>query len=54
MAESQKPEESKEPIDEIDGRACRRTVEERFTSDRMVEKYINVYKHILANHQNET
>jgi glycosyltransferase involved in cell wall biosynthesis len=40
-------------IDEIDRRACRRTVEERFTSDRMVEKYINIYKQILAIHQNE-
>ena len=34
-------------IGEIDRRACRRVVEQRFTSDRMVEDYINVYRQIL-------
>jgi glycosyltransferase involved in cell wall biosynthesis len=34
-------------IGEIDRARCRRTVEEHFTVDRMVEDYINVYQQIL-------
>ncbi|MEN7973338.1 MAG: glycosyltransferase family 4 protein [Verrucomicrobiota bacterium] len=40
-------------IAEIDRAQCRRTVEERFTADRMVEQYIEVYERILGN-ENQT
>jgi len=36
-------------VAEIDRAQCRRTVEERFTADRMVEQYIEVYERILGN-----
>ncbi|MCX8044483.1 MAG: glycosyltransferase [Desulfobacterota bacterium] len=35
-------------ISNIDRRECRRTVEQRFTADRMVEQYIDVYQMIVA------
>jgi glycosyltransferase involved in cell wall biosynthesis len=35
-------------IRNIDRRDCRKTVEERFTQDRMVEEYIKVYSKILG------
>jgi glycosyltransferase involved in cell wall biosynthesis len=34
-------------IQRIDRRQCRKTVEDRFTADRMVDRYISVYKRIL-------
>ncbi|MDY6838378.1 MAG: glycosyltransferase family 4 protein [Thermodesulfobacteriota bacterium] len=34
-------------ITDIDRASCRKTVEERFTVDRMVEKYLLVYKKVL-------
>jgi len=34
-------------VAEIDRAQCRQTVEERFTADRMVEQYIEVYERIL-------
>jgi len=37
-----------ERIDQIDRKACRRTVEKRFTSEIMVKNYIGVYQEILA------
>ncbi|MEN8256158.1 MAG: glycosyltransferase family 4 protein [Verrucomicrobiota bacterium] len=40
-------------VAEIDRSQCRRTVEERFTADRMVEQYIEVYERILGN-ENKT
>jgi glycosyltransferase involved in cell wall biosynthesis len=35
-------------LDEIDRRACRRAVEQRFTVDRMVDEYLALYQHILS------
>jgi glycosyltransferase involved in cell wall biosynthesis len=35
-------------LDEIDRRACRRAVEQRFTMDRMVDEYLALYQHILS------
>ncbi len=35
-------------IEEIDRGECRRSVEERFTVDRMVERYIDVYERIIS------
>ena len=35
-------------IDEIDRRACRRAVEERFTVERMADKYRALYESVLA------
>ena len=37
-----------ERIEQIDRKACRKTVEERFTSEIMVKNYIGVYQEILA------
>ncbi len=34
-------------VSEIDRTQCRKTVEERFTADRMVEQYVEVYREIL-------
>jgi glycosyltransferase involved in cell wall biosynthesis len=34
-------------IKEIDRASCRKTVEKRFTVDRMVERYLVVYKEVL-------
>ena len=34
-------------VNEIDRAQCRQTVEERFTADRMIEQYIEVYQQIL-------
>ena len=36
-----------EKIPSVDRATCRRVVEEKFTADRMVDDYINVYKKIL-------
>ena len=36
-------------INEIDRAQCRQTVENRFTVDRMVKQYIEVYKRIIGN-----
>lgn len=36
-------------LGEIDRRACRRAVEERFTVDRMADEYLALYRRILAN-----
>ncbi|HHN72536.1 MAG TPA: glycosyltransferase, partial [Thermopetrobacter sp.] len=35
-------------VGEIDRRACRRWVEERFSVDRMVDDYVRVYERILG------
>ena len=35
-------------LDEIDRKACRRAVEQRFTVDRMADEYLALYRHILA------
>lgn len=35
-------------LDEIDRRACRRAVEERFTVDRMADDYLALYRRILG------
>lgn len=35
------------PLASLDRRACRRWVEERFTADRMVEGYLEVYRRVL-------
>jgi len=35
-------------IEQIDRRACRKTVEEKFTSEIMVKNYIGVYQEILT------
>ena len=35
-------------IGDIDPHACRKRVEERFTADRMVEGYVQVYERVLA------
>jgi glycosyltransferase involved in cell wall biosynthesis len=34
-------------IGEIDRAACRRSVEQRFTVERMAERYLDLYKRIL-------
>jgi glycosyltransferase involved in cell wall biosynthesis len=34
-------------INDINRSDCRRTVEDRFTADSMVEKYIDVYTQVL-------
>ncbi len=39
-------------IGSIDRRACRESVEERFTATRMVKEYLNVYKKILDGREN--
>ena len=41
-------------IGEIDRAACRRTVEERFTADRMVGQYIEVYERMVENEKQAT
>ncbi len=38
-------------IDEIDRAACRRAVMERFTVDRMAERYIALYREVIAHHR---
>ena len=35
-------------IGEIDRAACRKSVEERFTVDRMADRYLDIYKRLLA------
>lgn len=40
-------------IPTLDRRACRRWVEERFSVDRMVREYLDVYLKILSMHQRE-
>ncbi len=40
--------EAVEKVRQIDRKACRRTVEERFTSQIMVRNYIRVYREILS------
>lgn len=40
-------------ISEIDRRNCRKTVEERFTVDHMVEQYIKVYRQVLEKTKRE-
>ncbi len=40
-------------IPQIDRRRCRRVVEEKFTADRMVEEYIQVYQRIVEMTQRE-
>lgn len=37
-----------ERIDEIDRTACRRAVAERFTVDRMADRYLELYRHLLG------
>ncbi len=34
-------------VDDLDRKACRRHIEENFTTDLMVDRYINVYKEII-------
>jgi len=36
-------------VKKIPRAACRQTVEERFTQEKMVKAYIDVYKEILGN-----
>lgn len=38
-------------VEEIDRKACRRSVEERFTKERMVDEYIQVYKKVAEGSQ---
>ncbi|MFH1727183.1 MAG: glycosyltransferase family 4 protein [Pseudomonadota bacterium] len=40
-------------IETIDRINCRKTVENRFTTDIMVNKYINVYEKIIKNHKKQ-
>jgi glycosyltransferase involved in cell wall biosynthesis/quercetin dioxygenase-like cupin family protein len=40
-------------IPELDRRDCRKWVEERFSSERMVDEYLSVYKKILTLHRRE-
>ncbi|MCX8118127.1 MAG: glycosyltransferase [Desulfobacterota bacterium] len=50
------PEEAVEALEKvrkIDRSECRRSVEERFTQDRMVEDYLRVYRQILDRHKRE-
>jgi glycosyltransferase involved in cell wall biosynthesis len=37
-----------ERLGEIDRRACRRAVEDRFTVDRMADEYLALYRRILG------
>lgn len=45
--------ESLEKIKEIDRSECRRTVEEKFTQDRMVDAYLQIYEQILNREMRE-
>lgn len=45
--------EALEKIREIDRFACRRTVEEKFSQDRMVEAYLQIYQDILNREKRE-
>ena len=35
-------------VERLDRAACRRTVEDRFSSERMVDEYLSVYTNILS------
>ncbi len=47
VADSNEAIECVAQVNEIDRAQCRQTVEQRFTADRMVEHYLDVYKKVL-------